>query len=268
MKSDPNPRGIRFGAISVLTVMIALLSSSCASGRHYAQQKKRSVRDRVAAKQSSYRVRGTDRTGVLTGVQRQRLQAKTRVWRWPTNEVRVTSHFGSRNGDYHDGIDLKASSGTKVYAAADGKVIYSGSKISGYGRMIVLRHEGKLSTIYAHNSKLYVKSGQRIRRGQLIALSGNTGRSSGPHVHFEIQEGVTAINPILLLPSPTVVNEANRRMMASNDGSSRHTQSSPRRATNRRVASSPPAARVTSDDGFKPRSPRSQVAGDGRRRIQ
>lgn len=243
----------RFGTLA-LGAMVAILASSCASGRHYARDQKRPVRDRVAAKQSSYRVRGTDRTGVLTPVQKRQLQVKTRSWRWPTNEVKVTSHFGTRNGDYHDGIDLRAGTGTKIYAAADGKAIYSGSKISGYGRMIVLRHPGKLSTIYAHNSKLYVKSGQKVRRGQLIALSGNTGRSSGPHLHFEIREGVTAINPLLLLPAPNVVNEANRRMMASSDSPSRHTQSSPRRTT-RRVAVRP-AARIAKDDGYKPRAPR------------
>ncbi len=241
-------------ALFAVGALVALFASSCASGRHYAHQKKRPVRDRVAAKQSSYRVRGTDRTGVLTPMQKRQLRAKTRAWRWPTVEVKVTSHFGTRNGDYHDGIDLRAGTGTKVYAAADGKAIYSGSKISGYGRMIVLRHPGKLSTIYAHNSKLYVKAGQKVRRGQLIALSGNTGRSSGPHLHFEIREGVTAINPLLLLPSPAVVNEANRRMMASADSRSRHTQSSPRRKT-RRVAGRP-AARIAKDDGFKPGSPR------------
>ena len=185
------------------------------------------MHDRLPAKQSSYRIRGTEETGALSSTQQTRLRVKTHAWRWPTNSVTVTSSFGPRGSEHHDGIDLRASSGTPVYAAYDGKVIYAGSKISGYGRMIVLRHDGKLSTIYAHNSKLYVKAGSRIRRGQLISLSGNTGHSSGPHVHFEIREGVTAINPLILLPPPAVANEANRRMS---------TQLSPRRINTRFAA--------------------------------
>ncbi len=247
---------------AVSLIAIAALGSSCASGRFHGEKRDRvrstrsiTKHDRVSAKQSSYRVRGTDQVGTLSAAQTRKLRAKTHAWRWPTNEVRITSRFGSRNGDYHDGIDLRASTGTKVYAASDGKVIYSGSKISGYGKMVVVRHAGKLSTIYAHNSKLYTKAGQKVRRGQLIALSGNTGRSSGPHVHFEVREGVTAINPSLLLPSPAVVNEANRRMMArrNQQRNERYSQSSSRRIANRN-----PAAKVASDDGFKPRSPRAQ----------
>lgn len=234
---------------------LTLLLNGCASGRYYSDRNgdRRARTDRIPAKQSSYRVRGTDETGVLTSAQQAKLRNRTRMWRWPTNEVVVTSNFGSRSGEYHDGIDLRARSGTEVRASFDGKVIYSGSKISGYGRMIVIRHEGKLSTVYAHNSKLYVKAGARVRRGQLIALSGNTGRSSGPHVHFEVREGVTAINPILLLPSPAVANEANRRMAGAKSSikskrgrPTRYTQSSTSRV----------AARVADGDGFKPRSPR------------
>jgi murein DD-endopeptidase MepM/ murein hydrolase activator NlpD len=263
-----------------------LVLNGCASGRTYAEGRTRSaraksetVRDRIPAKQSSYRIRGTDETGILTDVQKEKLRAKTRAWRWPTNDVRVTSIFGTRKGEHHDGIDLRASSGTPVYAAFDGKVIYAGSKISGYGRMIVLRHAGKLSTIYAHNSKLQVRPGQTIRRGQLIAYSGNTGRSSGPHLHFEIREGVTAINPMILLPSPVVANEANRRMANAGEksgarkrsGRVKSTASSARRpapAKSRYSQSSATradqpiggriAARVAEDDGFQPRSPRAK----------
>lgn len=236
-----------------VVIGLALFLNGCASGRYYADRNGRSRVDRIPAKQSSYRVRGTDETGVLTTAQQAKLRNRTRMWRWPTNEVVVTSSFGTRKGDHHDGIDLRARSGTEVRAAYDGKVIYSAAKISGYGRMIVIRHDGKLSTIYAHNSKLYVKAGARVRRGQLIALSGNTGHSSGPHVHFEVREGVTAINPILLLPSPSVANEANRRMAGSRSPArtkrvrgTRYTQSSTSRV----------AARVADGDGFKPRSPR------------
>jgi murein DD-endopeptidase MepM/ murein hydrolase activator NlpD len=254
----------------------ALVLNGCASGPTMADSRTRtrradseSMRDRIPAKQSSYRIRGTDETGVLTDAQKTKLRAKTRAWRWPTNEVRVTSIFGSRKGEHHDGVDLRAASGTPVHAVAEGKVIYSGSKISGYGRMIVLRHDGKLSTIYAHNSKLLAKAGQRVRRGQLIAFSGNTGRSSGPHVHFEVREGVTAINPMILLPSPSVANEANRRIAGAGEKkkSVKASASSARRPSpskNRYAQSSSSrvggriAARIAEDDGFRPRSPRAK----------
>jgi murein DD-endopeptidase MepM/ murein hydrolase activator NlpD len=237
----------------------ALLFVGCASGHGRRMVASRAdVNDRIPAKQSSYRIRGTDETGVLSVVQKQKLQNRTRSWRWPTNSVVVTSTFGSRGKEHHDGVDLRAQIGTPVQAAADGKVIYAGGKIRGYGRMVVIRHDGKLSTIYAHNSKLLVSSGQKIRRGQKIALSGNTGHSSGPHLHFEVREGVTAIDPMLLMPSPAVANEANRRMAG---GTSPARPTRPRRtrysqsSSSRRVASGQPAARLAEDDGFHPRSP-------------
>jgi murein DD-endopeptidase MepM/ murein hydrolase activator NlpD len=210
---------------SALIVALGVLASvlnGCAAGRVRladGSQDARVRKDRIPAKQSSYRVRGTDETGVLSASEKRRLRSNTHAWRWPADEVTVTSVFGERGKGHHDGIDLRAAVGTPVRAASDGKIIYSGSKIGGYGKMIVIRHAGKLSSVYAHNSKLLVKAGQKVRRGQLIAYSGNTGRSSGPHIHFEIREGVTAINPMLLLPSPKVVNEANRRMLGRSGNS-------------------------------------------------
>lgn len=273
----------RVFGISVITGVMAF--SGCASGKYRSDA--RVSRDRIPAKQSSYRVRGTDVTGVLSTTQKQKLRSKTYSWRWPTNEVKVTSSFGERGSHHHDGIDLRAPIGTQVRAVGDGKVIYSGSKISGYGRMIVIRHAGKLSSIYAHNSKLQVKAGQKVRRGQLIAFSGNTGRSSGPHVHFEIREGVTAINPLVLLPSPQIANEANRRMIGQNSGkegarsrdsrraparsnrkeepeSQSYSQSSTKRLTAKATMTvsrkgQRMAATVAEDDGFRPKSPHRNI---------
>lgn len=265
-------------ALLIVTGLSFLALNGCATTRMRGNCDRAS--DQVQAKQSSYRIRGTDTTGYLSDAQVAQLQSKTRAWRWPTNYVTVTSKFGTRKGEHHDGIDLRAKRGTKVHAAADGKVIYSGSKIRGYGRMIVIRHAGKLSTVYAHNSKLYAKAGQRVRRGQLIALSGNTGRSSGPHLHFEVREGVTAINPMILLPSPAVANEASRRMASeqARKKTVRSTASSVRRSakksvrkTQRRIVRRPyrqpkqadsrsAAARVAQGDGFRPKSPYSKRA--------
>lgn len=121
-------------------------------------------------------------------------------FQWPVRFVDITSPFGLRGKEFHEGIDLHAPKGTRIYAVQDGTVIYSDSKVRGYGKMVVLRHEGKTSTIYAHNSKLLVRKGQKIKKGQLIALSGATGHARGPHLHFEIRQGLVALNPIRFLP--------------------------------------------------------------------
>jgi murein DD-endopeptidase MepM/ murein hydrolase activator NlpD len=117
---------------------------------------------------------------------------------WPLRNVTVTSRFGKRQGEVHEGIDLKAAPGTPVYAAQSGWVVYAGSQIRGYGGLVVLRHGKRISTVYAHNSKLLVKEGQSVKQGQLIAYSGNTGRSTGPHLHFEVRVGLDAIDPLSL----------------------------------------------------------------------
>jgi murein DD-endopeptidase MepM/ murein hydrolase activator NlpD len=121
---------------------------------------------------------------------------------WPVKKVQVTSNFGERGGDPHEGIDLRASTGTPVLAAHDGMVLYSGSGISGYGKLVVLKNSAGISTVYGHNSRLFVRKGQRIRRGQKIALSGSTGRSSGPHVHFEVRLGLKPVDPLKLIRLP------------------------------------------------------------------
>ncbi len=127
--------------------------------------------------------------------------------RWPLEQVAITSSYGKRGRVFHEGLDLKASTGTPVLAAQDGTVIYAGRKIRGYGNMVVIRHSPALSTVYAHNSRLLVKAGQLVRPGQRIALSGNTGRSSGPHLHFEVRHGTSPVNPLQFLPEPSVATQ-------------------------------------------------------------
>ena len=115
---------------------------------------------------------------------------------WPLKEVKVTSPFGQRGKEYHEGVDLRAPLGTPVFAAQSGKILYAGAKIRGYGQMIVIRHSKKVVSLYAHNSKLLVRKGQWVHQGQLISQSGNTGHSQGAHLHFEIRNGLTALNPL------------------------------------------------------------------------
>ncbi|MBN2720403.1 MAG: peptidoglycan DD-metalloendopeptidase family protein [Proteobacteria bacterium] len=118
---------------------------------------------------------------------------------WPL-KARLTSKFGMRGSRMHEGIDLAAPTGTPVRAAAPGKVVYCGSGMRGYGKVVVLKHEREFSTVYAHNSALNVKRGDMVEKGQIIARVGSTGRSTGPHLHFEVRRRGVAEDPLTHLP--------------------------------------------------------------------
>lgn len=107
----------------------------------------------------------------------------------------LTSRFGTRWGRLHAGIDLAAPTGTKIRASDGGKVIFSGYSGS-YGYVVKIDHGGNRVTVYAHCSKLLVKVGEKVYQGQHIANVGNTGRSTGPHLHFEVQINGIAKNPL------------------------------------------------------------------------
>lgn len=114
---------------------------------------------------------------------------------WPLSSNKITSPYGTRSRGFHSGIDLAAKTGTSVYAAAGGTVELA-SWYYGYGNCIVINHGNGVKTRYAHLSAYKVSVGATVSRGQLIALSGNTGNSTGPHLHFEvIVNGVTK-NPV------------------------------------------------------------------------
>jgi murein DD-endopeptidase MepM/ murein hydrolase activator NlpD len=99
----------------------------------------------------------------------------------------ITSLFGPRKGSYHYGIDFGAPTGTAIVAAADGRVVKT-SCGSGYGKCLLIEHSNGTQSLYAHASKLYVGVGERVEQGETIAAVGSTGRSTGPHLHFEIIE--------------------------------------------------------------------------------
>jgi lipoprotein NlpD len=123
--------------------------------------------------------------------------------RWPLANVSrsVGSPFGVRDGRAHEGIDLPAPTGTPVLAAADGEVVYAGDGIRGYGNLVVLQHPGDLLTVYAHNSAVFVTQGQRVRGGERVAAVGQTGRATGPHLHFEVRQGQIPRDPMSYLGS-------------------------------------------------------------------
>ena len=113
---------------------------------------------------------------------------------WPVSGP-VTSGFGPRGGRMHEGIDIAVPEGTPVVAAASGTVIYAGW-LGGYGNLVVVDHGGGLSTAYAHNSGFATSVGARVAQGDVVSYSGNTGHSTGPHVHFEVRVNGTAVDPL------------------------------------------------------------------------
>lgn len=106
----------------------------------------------------------------------------------------ISSPFGRRWGSFHTGIDLAMPTGSPVFAADGGTVIFAGRQ-SSYGKLIVINHGGNVESYYAHNSRLLVSKGDKVFKGQQIAYSGSTGRSTGPHLHFEIRENGVPKNP-------------------------------------------------------------------------
>jgi murein DD-endopeptidase MepM/ murein hydrolase activator NlpD len=113
---------------------------------------------------------------------------------WPVHGV-LTSGFGWRWGRMHEGVDIAVSSGTPVVAAKAGVVIVAGW-MGGYGNLVVVDHGGGVATAYGHNTSVTVGVGQQVAQGQLIAYSGNTGHSTGPHVHFEVRINGGAVDPM------------------------------------------------------------------------
>lgn len=107
---------------------------------------------------------------------------------------RVTSPFGPRWGSHHDGIDYAAPIGTPVKAAGGGRVVHVGYS-SGYGRTVIIEHQEGMRTLYSHLKSYNVNVGQRVNRGQTIARTGNSGRSTGPHLHFEVRVNGRPVNP-------------------------------------------------------------------------
>jgi hypothetical protein len=115
---------------------------------------------------------------------------------WPVpSSTTISSGFGSRWGKPHEGIDISGKVGAHIVAAADGVVVYSGSDIGGYGNITVLAHRNGFFTVYAHAKVNLTHHGQRVYRGQVIAQIGMTGRTYGPHLHFEMRKNGEAIDP-------------------------------------------------------------------------
>ena len=116
----------------------------------------------------------------------------------PTSSRIITSNFGSRWGRMHKGLDIKVYIGDTIRAAFDGKVRIVRYEANGYGNYVVIRHNNGLETIYGHMSKWLVDENQTVKAGDPIGLGGNTGRSTGSHLHFETRLCGVALNPALM----------------------------------------------------------------------
>ena len=120
----------------------------------------------------------------------------------PTPSTKITSPFGPRWRRMHNGLDLKVNIGDTIVAAFDGKVRIVKYERRGYGKYVVIRHDNGLETVYGHLSKQLVEENQLVKAGEVIGLGGNTGRSTGSHLHFETRFLGIAINPIYMFDSP------------------------------------------------------------------
>lgn len=137
--------------------------------------------------------------------------------------VRYTSSFGFRRDPktggrrMHNGADFAGRPGTKIFATADGVVTHAGWQ-SGYGRLVKVRHDFGIETYYAHNSRIRVKKGQRVSRGDHISDMGSTGRVTGTHLHYEVRVNGTPVNPMIYIKAASnVFEEQNKRAWLKND---------------------------------------------------
>ena len=123
------------------------------------------------------------------------------IWRWPLSGGRLLSAFGAPRGSRsHQGLDLGADKGTPVVAVRDGVVVYAAAGMRGYGKTVIVDHGDGWQTLYAHNSSLLVRTGERVRAGASIARVGRTGNATGDHLHFEMRNNGRAVDPIVHLP--------------------------------------------------------------------
>ena len=128
---------------------------------------------------------------------------------WPLRGV-LYGRYGRKGSERHDGIDLAAPSGTPVKTARAGTVLYAGEQ-KGYGKIAIIDHGGGLVTLYAHNRDVRVKTGQKVRDGQVVATVGSSGRTSGPHLHFEVRKDGLPVDPLKYLGAPPGKSAHGRR---------------------------------------------------------
>jgi murein DD-endopeptidase MepM/ murein hydrolase activator NlpD len=120
-------------------------------------------------------------------------------FRWPANGRVIAGYGPSSTGQQNDGINIAVPENTPIKAAEDGVVAYAGNELKGYGNLVLVRHPNGYVTAYAHAKELLVKRGDQIKRGQVIARSGQTGSVNAPQLHFEVRKGASPLDPIKFL---------------------------------------------------------------------
>lgn len=120
------------------------------------------------------------------------------IWPVPARK-KISSGYGHRWGRKHEGIDIPAPVGSHILSIADGVVVYAGNDLGGYGNLTVISHGGGIFSVYAHAQKLFTRKGERVHQGQVIAKVGMTGRTSGPHLHFELRHNSRPLDPQKML---------------------------------------------------------------------
>lgn len=157
----------------------------------------------MAAPQQSARLAqataNVEETSVQTPVKAAEATGALPTFRWPVRGKVITGYGAKTNGKANDGINLAVPEGTPVKAAEDGVVAYSGNELKGYGNLVLVRHSNGYVTAYAHASELLVKRGDTIKRGQVIAKSGQSGEVGSPQLHFEIRKGSSPVDPLQFL---------------------------------------------------------------------
>ncbi len=144
----------------------------------------------------------SDKPEVYTNVRKKTVEVdkKEAVFIWPVRG-QILSRYGPKpNGLINDGINIEASEGEPIWAAAGGKVIYAGNKLKGYGNMAILLHKDQWMTAYGHASELLVKKGDKLKQGDLIGYVGSTGHVKRPQLHFGMRRGEASVDPELILP--------------------------------------------------------------------
>ena len=135
---------------------------------------------------------------------------------WPVQGL-ITGPYGKRSdpfseeGAFHKGVDISVPSGTAVHVTADGMVIQAEMVTGGYGRLVVVDHGGGIQTYYAHLSRIYVHAGQEVRRSDLLGAAGSTGRTTAPHLHYEVRVAGTPMNPRRYLSTAAIYQQSSRK---------------------------------------------------------
>jgi len=180
------PVGVVAAAPAVMTVPAANTKVAAAAPQQSAHLAQASPQpDEMAA--AAPAVKSSEATGALP------------TFRWPVRGKVIAAYGAKTNGKSNDGINLAVPEGTPVKAAEDGTVAYAGNELKGYGNLILIRHANGYVTAYAHASELLVKRGDTIKRGQVIAKSGQSGEVGSPQLHFEIRKGSQPVDPLQFL---------------------------------------------------------------------